>query len=153
MPKVSFTAVVDIADHQPAAAESAADGQIAAPDTTAKTEPVPQPNAGTQATPDTANKAAQPDLSAEAVESTPVAFTADMEVAQICPLMTMEYARGILAPSGIRKGWTLGQVADDAPASLKWYRFVCPDADNITKAACQLLLDDLNQREALKKAG
>lgn len=89
----------------------------------------------------------------EAAESAPPAFTADMDVEKICPLMTLDYARGILAPSGIRKGWTLGQVADDTPSSLKWYRHVCPDADNITKAACQLLLDNLEQKETLKQAG
>lgn len=115
--------VVDIAAHQPAA------------------DPLPDAQAGTA-----------PDPKPEAGEA-PVKFTADMEVAQICPLMTLEYARGVLAPSGIRKGWTLGQVADDAPVSLKWYRFVCPDADNVAKAACQLLLDDLTRKEALKKAG
>jgi hypothetical protein len=76
-----------------------------------------------------------------------------MTVEQICPLMTMEQARAVQAPSGIRKGWTLGQVADEAPASLKWYRHICPDADSITKAACQLLLDDLTQKESLKQAG
>lgn len=102
--------------------------------------------------PDSQPEKVQVDTQSKA-EETAVEFTADMDVEKIHQLMTMERARSILAPSGIRKGWTLGQVEDEAPASLKWYRFVCPDADNITKAACQLLLDDLNQREALKKAG
>lgn len=128
--KSALPPVVDIAAHQPAATEPAADP---------KPEPVPQ-----------AEPAGQ-----EAVQAAdaPASFTADMTVEQIYPLMTMEQARAIQAPSGIRKGWTLGQVADEAPASLKWYRHICPDADNITKAACQLLLDDLTQKETLKQAG
>lgn len=97
-------------------------------------------------------EAVQADAAPETGEA-PAEFTAAMDVEQICQLMTMEYARSIPAPSGIRKGWTLGHVADDAPASLKWYRHVCPDADNITKAACQLLLDDLKQKDGLKQAG
>ena len=122
--------VVNIAAHQPAAASPAVES---------KPEAVPQGEPAGQE----AAQAAEP----------PASFTADMAVEQICPLMTMEQARSIQAPSGIRKGWTLGQVADEAPASLKWYRHICPDADNITKAACQLLLDDLTQKETLKQAG
>lgn len=122
--------VVDIAAHQSAAAEPAANP---------KPEPVPQGEPAGQ----------------EAIQAAAslAPFTADMTVEQICPLMTMEQARAIQAPSGIRKGWTLGQVTDEAPASLKWYRHICPDADNITKAACQLLLDHLTQKETLKQAG
>lgn len=71
-----------------------------------------------------------------------------MTVEEICKLMTLEQARNLPVSVGIRKGWTLGQVADEAPASLKWYRLVCPDVDNITKAAAQLLLDDVTLKQA-----
>lgn len=66
-------------------------------------------------------------------------YTDDMTVEEICERMTMEEARDILVPLGTCKGWTLGQVLDRRPTSLRWYMVGCQDASNILKAGATLL--------------
>lgn len=85
----------------------------------------------------------------ETQESAPGAYTADMTVEEICRVMTLEQAKGIVVRDGTCKGWTLEQVAKDRPTSLKWFQFACPFADNVLKAASKLVLADLE----LKMAG
>ena len=62
-----------------------------------------------------------------------------MTVEEICERMTMDEARDILVPLGTCKGWTLGQVLDRRPTSLRWYMIGCQDASNILKAGATLL--------------
>ena len=66
-------------------------------------------------------------------------YTDDMTVEEICERMTMDEARDILVPLGTCKGWTLGQVLDRRPTSLRWYMIGCQDASNILKAGATLL--------------
>ena len=66
-------------------------------------------------------------------------YTDDMTVEEICERMTMDEARDILVPLGTCKGWTLGQVLDRRPTSLRWYMVGCQDASNILKAGATLL--------------
>ena len=66
-------------------------------------------------------------------------YTDDMTVEEICERMTMDEARDILVPLGTCKGWTLGQVLDRRPTSLRWYMVGCQDASNILKAGTTLL--------------
>lgn len=74
-------------------------------------------------------------------------YTADMTVEEIQTLMTLEEAKQIIAPLGSCKGMTLGKVAAERKASLKWYLYA--KTDNIVKAGATLLLEDLG----LNKAG
>ena len=76
-------------------------------------------------------------------------YTDDMTVEEICERMTMDEARDILVPLGTCKGWTLGQVLDRRPTSLRWYMVGCQDASNILKAGATLLW---NYRQ-MQKAG
>ena len=80
---------------------------------------------------ETANHAAEPAAQG--------GYTDDMTVEEICERMTMEEARDILVPLGTCKGWTLGQVLDRRPTSLRWYMIGCQDASNILKAGATLL--------------
>lgn len=80
---------------------------------------------------ETANHAAEPAAQG--------GYTDDMTVEEICERMTMEEARDILVPLGTCKGWTLGQVLDRRPTSLRWYMIGCQDAGNILKAGATLL--------------
>ncbi len=76
-------------------------------------------------------------------------YTDDMTVEEICERMTMDEARDILVPLGTCKGWTLGQVLDRRPTSLRWYMVGCQDASNILQAGATLLW---NYRQ-MQKAG
>lgn len=80
---------------------------------------------------ETASHAAEPDAQG--------GYTDDMTVEEICERMTMDEARNILVPLGTCKGWTLGQVLDRRPTSLRWYMVGCQDASNILKAGAALL--------------
>jgi len=71
-----------------------------------------------------------------------------MTVEEISARMTLEEARDILVPLGTCKGWTLGQVADRRPPSLKWYVVACSGASNILKAGASLLLNDMQMKKA-----
>lgn len=117
--------VVDINTRQPVAAgddEPAAETPPA-PDTV----PIQQPSAG----------------------PAPATYTADMTVEEITARMTLEQARAVKVPGGTCKGWTLEQVAKDRPPSLKWLRYTAPFANNVLKAAADIVLKDLE----LKMAG
>lgn len=74
-------------------------------------------------------------------------YTADMTVEAIRELMTLDEAKQIQVPLGSCKGMTLGQVAEERKASLKWYLYA--KTDNIVKAGAAMLLEELG----LKKAG
>ena len=72
--------------------------------------------------------------------------TADMDVSEITQRMTVDEAKAVVVQIGTCRGWTLEQVAQRRPASLKWYLYGCDQADNILKAAASVLLDNLQQK-------
>lgn len=75
-----------------------------------------------------------------------VSYTADMDVSEITQRMTVDEAKAVVVQIGTCRGWTLEQVAQRRPASLKWYLYGCDQADNILKAAASVLLDNLQQK-------
>lgn len=68
-----------------------------------------------------------------------VPYTSDMPVEEICSMMTYEEAGNVIVPIGTCKGWTLSQVADRRPASLKWYINGYTGDDNILRAAATIM--------------
>lgn len=76
-------------------------------------------------------------------------YTADMQVEDICQLMTLEEAGAIIVEVGTCKGWTLEQVAQRRVASLKWYLNGYTGDNNILRAGAKLLLE----REQGRMAG
>jgi hypothetical protein len=80
----------------------------------------------------------------------PAAYTPDMPVDEICAVMTMEEAGNVIVPVGTCKDWTLSQVADRRPASLKWYLNGYNGNDNILRAGAKLMLEAISTME---KAG
>lgn len=106
-------------------------------------EPVTTPPVEAVPAPQTVSEAP---AAGEAPQAAP-RYTADMTVEEIQALMTLEEARQIIAPLGSCKGMTLGKVAAERKASLKWYLYA--KTDNIVKAGATLLLEDLG----LNKAG
>jgi len=77
-----------------------------------------------------------------------VSYTEDMTVDEIRARMTIEQAKALTVTFGPNKGWTLGQVQDRRPSSLKFYALVSTDASNAIKAGSFLLLDELAQARA-----
>ena len=73
-------------------------------------------------------------------------YTADMDVSEITQRMAVDEAKAVVVQIGTCRGWTLEQVAQRRPASLKWYLYGCDQADNILKAAASVLLDNLQQK-------
>ena len=73
-------------------------------------------------------------------------YTAEMDVSEIVQRMTVDDAKAVVVQIGTCRGWTLEQVAQRRPASLKWYLYGCDQADNILKAAASVLLDNLQQK-------
>lgn len=74
-----------------------------------------------------------------AAGSEAVPYTSDMPVEEICSMMTYEEAGNVIVPIGTCKGWTLSQVADRRPASLKWYINGYTGDDNILRAAATIM--------------
>lgn len=68
-------------------------------------------------------------------------FTSDMPVEKICSLMSLEEANQYVVKDGACKGWSLAQVADRRPASLKFYVNGYAGTDNILRAGAKLILD------------
>ena len=98
----------------------------------------------------TAEAAQQSELRADAEqEAEPAAsYTEDMTVDEIRARMSIEQAKSLTVNFGPNKGWTLGQVLDRRPSSLKFYALVAKDASNAIKAGSFLLLDELAQARA-----
>ena len=89
----------------------------------------------------------QEDAAEEVAEQPQAAsYTADMDVSEITQRMTVDEAKAVVVQIGTCRGWTLEQVAQRRPASLKWYLYGCDQADNILKAAASVLLDNLQQK-------
>lgn len=128
------------------AAPQAASRVISMPAHEEPSAPVAEPASA----PVTEASAPQPVSAAPAAEEAsqePPHYTADMTVEEIRALMTLEDAKKVEVPIGSCKGMTLGQVAEERKASLKWYLYA--KTDNIVKAGAAMLLEELG----LKKAG
>lgn len=76
------------------------------------------------------------------------AYTADMSVEEICSMMSYEEAGNVIVPIGTCKGWTLAQVSDRRPASLKWYINGYSGNDNILRAAATIMQSALDIQKA-----
>lgn len=90
---------------------------------------------------------ATPGQTGTAPQASP-AYTDDMPVEQILPLMTLEEARAVVVQSGPCKGWTMAQVAERRFASLRFFLTPFCESGNIQKAAATLLMQDLEQKKA-----
>lgn len=122
-------------------------------------EPAAKPKPETRPTVVTFPQAEEPAKTAEAAQQSepqaaaepvaePASYTEDMTVDEIRARMTIEQAKALTVTFGPNKGWTLGQVLDHRPSSLKFYALVSPDASNAIKAGSFLLLDELAQARA-----
>lgn len=78
----------------------------------------------------------------------PIPYTEDMSVAEIRERITVEQAMAVPVDFGTCKGWTLGQVLDRRPSSLRFYVYAAKEASHVLKAAASLLLDGMNQQKA-----
>lgn len=76
------------------------------------------------------------------------AYTKEMSVDEICSLMTVEEAGNIIVPAGTCKGWTLSQVADRRPVSLKWYLTGYSGDDNILRAGARIMQTVVEAKKA-----
>lgn len=65
----------------------------------------------------------------------------DMPVEQIYSMLNRDSAAAVVIPMGFNKGKTLGQVALDKPADLKWYVDSYGGPDNLLRAAAKFLID------------
>lgn len=85
----------------------------------------------------------------ETPPQTAPSYTEDMSVEEICQVMTMEEAGAIVVPRGPCMGWTMAQVAERRPSSLRFFLTKFCECSNSQKAAATLLMQD----NELKKAG
>lgn len=76
------------------------------------------------------------------------AYTSETPVDEICSVMTYEEASNVIVPTGTCKDWTLAQVADRRPASLKWYINGYQGNDNILRAAATIMQSTLEVQKA-----
>lgn len=81
-------------------------------------------------------------------EAAAVPYTKEMSVDEICARMTEEEAGNIIVPAGTCKGWTLSQVADRRPVSLKWYLTGYSGDDNILRAGARIMQTVIEARKA-----
>jgi len=75
-------------------------------------------------------------------------YTADMPVDEILAQMTPEEAAAVVVDTGTCNGWTLAEVAEKRPASLKWYQNGYTGDNNIMKAGAKMMLDIVMERKA-----
>lgn len=125
--------------HEEIAQEASAQEGSVPPDATpaepAAMEPTTAADAATQEEEDEPNAA--------------LPYTKDTPVEEIVAQMRYEDAANILVDVGTCKGWTMAQVADRRPPSLRWYLRGYQGDNNILRAAAQIMLDHLT----LPKAG
>lgn len=76
------------------------------------------------------------------------AYTNDMSMDEICAVMTVEEAENIIVPAGTCKGWTLSQVAERRPVSLKWYLTGYSGDDNILRAGARIMQSVVEAKKA-----
>lgn len=76
------------------------------------------------------------------------AYTQSSPVEKIRRQMTYEQAQNVIVDCGTCKGWTLAQVADRRPASLRWYVKGYQGENNILRAAAAIIWDSLQEKQA-----
>ena len=76
------------------------------------------------------------------------AYTQSSPVEKIRRHMTYEQAQNVIVDCGTCKGWTLAQVADRRPASLRWYVKGYQGENNILRAAAAIIWDSLQEKQA-----
>lgn len=73
-------------------------------------------------------------------------YNNDMSVDEIVQLMTVDEAKEVVVDSGMSKGWKMGDVATNRPASLKFYIFGgYKGNNNILKAAAMIMYEQVQQ--------
>ncbi len=75
-------------------------------------------------------------------------YNKNMSVEEICSLMGVDEARNYVVPVGSCKGWTMDQVADRRPPSLKWYLTGYTGDDNILRAAATIMMNLVENKAA-----
>lgn len=76
-------------------------------------------------------------------------YTQSMSVEEILSHMTFEEAQKVVVDVGVCKDWTMAEVADRRPPSLKYYVYGGYKGDNnIIRAAAKIMLDSLEARKA-----
>ena len=75
-------------------------------------------------------------------------YNKNMSVEEICALMGEDEARNYVVPVGSCKGWTMDQVADRRPPSLKWYLTGYTGDDNILRAAATIMMKLVENKAA-----
>lgn len=141
---------VDAAQAESQAVETAELRQEPADQTVREDSPIKVLNflAETGSAPAPVEEAASAALTETVTASTAPAYTEDMPVDEIAARMTMDEAQKMVVTSGPNKGWTLAQVAERRPSSLKFFTTPYCEASNIFKAAATLMLQDVNQQKA-----
>ncbi len=141
---------VDVAQAESQAAETSELHQEPADQTVREDSPIKVLNflAETGSDPAPVEEAAPAALTETVTASTSPAYTEDMSVEEITARMTVEEAQKIVVTSGPNKGWTLAQVAERRPSSLKFFTTPYCEATNIFKAAATLMLQEVNQQKA-----
>ena len=76
------------------------------------------------------------------------AYTQSSPVEKIRRQMTYEQAQNVIVDCGTCKCWTLAQVADRRPASLRWYVKGYQGENNILRAAAAIIWDSLQEKQA-----
>ena len=76
------------------------------------------------------------------------AYTQSSPVEEIRRQMNYEQAQNVIVDCGTCKGWTLAQVADRRPASLRWYVKGYQGENNILRAAAAIIWDSLQEKQA-----
>ena len=88
------------------------------------------------------------DMPAAASTAAAPKYSDDMTVDEILSLMTEEEAAELVVTTGVNKGWTMAQISEQRPSSLKYYAYLCEDCGNIVKAAAMLLMGGSQQLKA-----
>ena len=81
-------------------------------------------------------------------EDNALPYNKEMSVEEICALMGVDEARNYVVPVGSCKGWTMDQVADRRPPSLKWYLTGYTGDDNILRAAATIMMKLVENKAA-----
>ena len=75
-------------------------------------------------------------------------YNKNMSIEEICSRMSVDEARNYVVPVGSCKGWTMDQVADRRPPSLKWYLTGYTGDDNILRAAATIMMNLVENKAA-----
>ena len=97
-----------------------------------------------------AQTSSEPPKNVIVLEQEPLAaaYPQSTPVEEIRRQMTYEQAQNVIVDCGTCKGWTLAQVADRRPASLRWYVKGYQGENNILRAAAAIIWDSLQEKQA-----